>query len=298
MNWKTATGTLALGLGALVAAPAHAGENGGSSYPHGAENWASGALPPPGDYLLEYANLYTADRLNDGDGNSAVPGFSADAYAVVNRYVHVTDKKILGANYAFHVVVPVVDLTVEAAGMRSHDTSVGDIVVDPLILGWHFGDVHVTTGLEITIPTGDYNKAKLANVGRNYWTVQPVVAVSYLSKDGIDASAKIMYDINTRNDATDYRSGNEFHVDYTLGKTFKNGLGIGVAGYYLNQTNDDRQDGLRVGPDGNRGKAFAIGPTVKYQIGKTLLIGAWQHETSAENRPKGDKFWLRLVTPL
>jgi hypothetical protein len=56
------------------------------------------------------------------------------------------------------------------------------------------------------------------NPGAGYWSIEPLVALTYLSDDGYEASAKLMYNIKSENDDTDYESGDEFHMDYTLAK--------------------------------------------------------------------------------
>ena len=44
-------------LSALVTGwPAHATESGGGAYPNGAEDFMSGAVPPPGTYVINYFN--------------------------------------------------------------------------------------------------------------------------------------------------------------------------------------------------------------------------------------------------
>ena len=102
----------------------------------------------------------------------------------------------------------------------------------------------------------------------------------------------------------DYQSGDEFHMDYLVGKRF-GPWGVGVSGYYLKQTTDDELDGREIssalGPwsDGRRGQVFAIGPTVSYTTkGGVHFTGQWNHETSVENRFGGDKFILKLIMPL
>ncbi len=42
-------------------------EEGPDQYPSGAENWMAGALPPPGNYFLNYAGYYQG-TLRDGNG--------------------------------------------------------------------------------------------------------------------------------------------------------------------------------------------------------------------------------------
>jgi len=277
------------------AGTAQATESGGGAYPNGAESIAVAQLPPPGTYLLAYSNYYSADRLNDGNGDSVVPNFSVDAFANIARFVHVTDKKILGATVAMQAFVPVVDLTVHAAGMRQHKFGLGDMIVNPLILGWNKDNLNIILTMDTYVPTGRYKKTDLANIGRNYWTFEPVVAVTYANpKGGPELSAKLMYDFNTKNKATGYRSGQEFHVDLAAAYNF-NPLTVGATAYYYKQTTDDKLGGARVGTDGYKGEAFAAGPVLRYQLGRVPITAQWQHEFHAENRPQGDKFWVKAA---
>jgi len=65
--------------------------------------------------------------------------------------------------------------------------------------------------LELVTPSGSYSKTDLVNLGRNYWTLEPAVAISYTQPAGINADIKLHYDFNWKNKATQYRSGQEFH---------------------------------------------------------------------------------------
>lgn len=291
---KFATG-IAIIAASTLPGIAQASENGGGAYPNGAEALDIAALPPPGTYLLDYANYYTADRLNDADGKSLVPDFRIDAIANIARFVHVTDTKFLGATVAMQAFVPLVDLKVRAGGVRDHKFGLGDMIVNPLVLGWNKGNWHYILTMDTFVPTGRYNKNDLANIGRNYWTFEPLVAISYKNpKGGPEFSAKIMYDFNTRNKATDYSSGQEFHVDASASYNF-NPLTVGITGYYYKQTTDDKQAGIRVGNDGFRGEVLALGPVVRTTFGKVPLTFQWQREFMAHNRPQGDKFWIKSV---
>jgi hypothetical protein len=49
------------------------------------------------------------------------------------------------------------------------------------------------------------------------WIVEPGINASWLSsKIGLELSAFVALDFSTRNDATDYQSGNVFHLDATV----------------------------------------------------------------------------------
>lgn len=297
-----------------MATAATASETGGGVYPNGAEGFSAAALPPPGTYLLGYLQSYDAERFNDPDGRSGLlPDFKARSNAAIARVVHVTPVRILGASWAMQAIVPLVNLRVGAAGMVGETTGIGDVTIDPLLLGWHFKNgLHVTTGIDINVPVGAYNRRKLSNIGRNYWNFEPVVAVAYYGKSGFSVDAKLMYDINLRNKAAvftpfnptgaSYKSGNELHLDLAVGQQIGKWK-LGVSSYYYTQTTDDDVDapGAQAVVDrlrGFRGKVVGAGPSLAYAAGKVQLIGTWQHEFHAENRPQGDKLWLKAIIPL
>ena len=289
---------VSLGMALMVAASfSHATESGGSAYAHGAEGWMTGMLPPPGDYYLNYLNYYSADRLNGPDGKTQIDDFSIEAKANVFRYVKVTDKRLWGASYAFQVLMPVVDLEVEMLGQRDSRTGLGDIIVDPFILGWHFDDLHVVAGVDFILPTGRYDSQRLANIGRNYYTIEPALAVTYLHPSGLELSGKLMYDISFENNKTSYESGDEVHMDYAAGWRFGK-WSAGVSGYYNKQVTEDRLSGRTVGPDGNRGEVLAIGPSIQYRSKTAIFSASFQKEVDAENRPQGEKVWLNFILPL
>jgi hypothetical protein len=174
----------------------------------------------------------------------------------------VTEQQLFGGQLAFAALVPFVDLEVEVNGQSQCKQGLGDIIFGPA-LGFHHSDkLHSVVALDFIAPTGEYDRADLANIGRNYWTIEPVLAISHVDPAGLNASVKLMYDFNLENSATDYRSGQEFHFDYAVGWGLGNGWVLGVGGYFHRQITDDRQHGERI--DGNKGRAFSIGPSIMY----------------------------------
>src|SRR5512138_1988350 len=157
---------VALAGPAVLAGQALATEGGGGAYPNGAESFMAGALPPPGTYFVNYLTYYTASKFKDNNGNDLIPDFKLKVAADVLRFIYVTDYKILGANWAVHAFVPLAYQDVTMGGRSDDRFGLGDIIVDPIILGWHSKNFHVTTGLDIYIPVGTYNQDRLANLGR------------------------------------------------------------------------------------------------------------------------------------
>jgi hypothetical protein len=285
---------LLLALTFCFSAIGHATEGGGGAYNNGVEGFGAGMFPPPGTYLLNYVTYYTADSFKDKDGNNAIPKFELDALADVIRVVHVGKSTLLGGNVAMQAILPIVHLEVAVPGRSQSNNGLGDLVISPLILTWHSGNLHYVAGLDVDIPVGAYDKNDLANIGRNYWTFVPIVAATYMSDSGFELSGKFMYDINTENHANSYQSGNEFHFDYTLAKKF-NTFSVGAGGYFYKQVTNDEQNGVKVGSDGNKGQVFAIGPQFKYDYKNMSFAFKYQKELLVENKPEGDKFWFSLM---
>ena len=296
---KTIMATAICGL-MLTGGLAQAKE-GGDQYPNGGETWFAGAVPPPGNYFINYYGYYSG-KLKDAGGNNvnqAGDGGPANVNSSFAsfRFLQTTKQTLLGGNWSWHVIVPVVDLEIDRGG-EAGASGVGDITFSPLILAWHGSEWHTVAALDINLPTGKYDKNDpRKSIGANYYSFEPVLGFSYLPKSGWEVSAKFMYNIKTENNDTDYQSGDEFHVDYLIGKHIGN-WGIGLNGYYLKQVTDDKKNGSTY-QDGYRGQVFAYGPSIKYtNKSGTHFIAQWQHETMVENRFGGDKYWLKMIMPL
>ncbi|HJV28132.1 MAG TPA: transporter [Aromatoleum sp.] len=308
MKIKTISMAVMLAAGLLSNASA---KEGGDQYPNGAESWLAGAVPPPGNYFLNYFGHYEG-KLRDGDGDK-VPGASVDAWFDALRFIKMTDTKILGGDWGMHLIVPVVHQEVKLGGDGKSVTGLGDITFNPIIIAWHTKNLHWTVALDLNMPTGKYKSGDpRESIGTNYWSLEPIFAATWLSDDGWELSGKFMYNIKSKNKdfrpapgapKMDYESGDDFHMDYVVGKHF-GPWAVGLSGYYLKQTTNDKLDGdtlsSALGPwsNGRKGEVFAIGPSVSYtNKSGVMFIGQWHHETEAENRFRGDKAWFKLVMP-
>jgi hypothetical protein len=212
-------------------------------------------------------------------------------------------------SYAMSATIPYVSLDVTAdvinpvQGVRSSSIgALGDVVLMPLMLNYIVNpDFNVNFRVGFYAPTGSYEVGRLANTSKNFWTVEPVLGLMYLGqKNGIEASAFIGFDFNGENDATNYKSGTQFHVDGTLAQHFPlwGGLGgAGVTGAYYQQLAGDSGTGANLGAF--KGRTVGIGPVLSY----TAKIGGhdnvfelkWLHEVETQNRLQGDIAWLKWV---
>ncbi|MBJ9836075.1 transporter [Citrobacter freundii] len=286
------------GVAFLLAAPSVVATegNGPGIYPDGLENYMSGALPAEGVHVLLYGGSARYDHVRDNNGHDiSGPGFSMNVNILAPRIIWVTEQHLLGGQLAFHSILPLLDVTAKSYGRKYTSQGLGDITLGSA-LGFHPSpDLHFVLGMDLFAPTGDYDRYDPSSLGRNYWAVQPVWAISYIPQKGVNADIKMMYDFNFRNEDSHTRSGQAFHADYALGWAVGNGWVVGIGGYaFMQTTNDD-------GPNSASAKsqAFSIGPSVRYANDRGwLLTLKWQKEMDVRNRPEGSQLYLKASIPL
>ncbi len=306
-----------LSLATALLSPALLAEEGGSGhYMPGATATFIDALP--GKEAFVYVNSFTYYGGSAGGsrrlelGGQLVADINAKAYADTSILLYETPWKILGGQYAAAVAVPYVWMDVKGnvqvgriAGNQSDSANgLGDIQILPLMLGWKTGDLKYGATFAVYAPTGEYEKGQLANVGKNFWTFEPGLSVSWLSsKTGTEVSLFASYDVNTKNDKTDYQSGDIFHVDATLAQhlpLFGGFAGAGATAFYYQQVTGDSGSGAVLGDF--EGRTAGIGPVISYttKVGrskKTDLVAElkWLPELDVEKRLKGDVVWFKLA---
>jgi len=282
---------------AINSGTAFATEGGGSIYPNGGENYLVSDMPPPGVHVLEYLSGYNANRLNDNNGNQVPINFNLNVTAAATRLIWVTDQTVFGGQLAFHAIAPLVNVGVSVNGAGQTKSGLGDMTFGPG-LGYHISEnLHYIVAVDINAPTGGYNKNDMINLGRNYWNAEPLTAVTYTQPNGINADLKVMYDFNGRNNATDYRSGQELHADYALGWGFSQHLVAGIGGYIYQQMTNDTSGGTTV--QNNLGRTMAIGPSLKYDNGKGWFVTLkYEKEFDVVNRPEGSGWWVKMKIPM
>jgi hypothetical protein len=283
---------LAIGFTACMAGNlAVATENGADTFALGAEGFKTGNLPPPGVYLLAYYENYHASRFNDKHGKSLIPGFGVNVDAIVPRIVWMTETTIMGGLLGFSAVQPMLDLRVSQGGMTDQRQAMADFI-PAVFLSWHNGNHHWATVMEAVVPTGDYDKNQMANAGKNYYTLRPLILYSYIQPNGWEFSTKASYNFNSTNHATDYHSGQYFAADYAAGYEIIPHWTIGLEGHAFKQLTSDRVDGSDIG---FRGQEVAYGPGLHYQGQGWSLEAKYLKEALVENRPEGTSTWVKFV---
>jgi hypothetical protein len=280
----------------------------------GLTNVLDGAVPGPGTYFFEYVQIWQSGEFKDKGGNN-IPGSPRVGFVLsMNQLAHISKTTVLGGNLGIDFLLPIGSLT--AGGtfgpggppISANPGPIGDVIVGPFIqwfphklLGRPF--LH-RFELDIIVPTGHYDKKYTINPGANLWTIEPYYAFTWFLTPQLSTSWRIHYTYNTKNDdpwevlqslgINEVKPGQAFHFNYSLEYEVVKNLRLAVAGYYLKQLTDTQFNGSDV-PD-RKEQVFAIGPAVHW-ITKSGLVLALKtvFESSAENRPEGNRTTFRII---
>jgi hypothetical protein len=197
-----------------------------------------------------------------------------------------------------------VDAYVNNLGRGDDSTKIGDVIFSPLMMNYHFSPTaHALFGVSIYAPTGSYDTDRLSNAGQNTWTFIPNVAyTSIFPKINAELSTNLAYEFYTKNDATDYTSGDIFRLDVLglkrFGELGGDGLGLGAVFGWIEQTTDD-EGRLAERLNGFQGRALGAGPILTYdkKLSESTAISAslrGVYEFDVKNRPEGDAYQLTI----
>lgn len=291
---------------ALTVAPCGcwASEKGTGTHPNGLVDLLAGLLAPPGTLIFKNYFFYW-DASARIFTNGIEVANDVKAYADILQVVYATNARILGANYGFSLLIPFVIANEHAKqsfgnmppffNQTSTVGGLGDMILTPAALHWHFGRFHLLTACSAYAPSGTYDKNRLLNIGKNRWSFEPDVGLTWLDQEtGREASTFIGYTVNLENTATSYKSGDEFHAEFALAQHLPKGYVLGMAGYAFQQTTGDSGQGAILGPF--RGRVFALGPLGGYhfKIDKEAidLTAKYEFEFGDQNRLAGNVLWL------
>ncbi|MDH3598408.1 MAG: transporter [Candidatus Tectomicrobia bacterium] len=305
---STLLGLLGLVWLALSSSSVLAAEGGSSLYIPGlAGDIALAVSSEPG---LQVGNsIYVQTSSVDRAVLQGVVNAGLDVDVVLNFFggFYTFKPSVLGGTYSIGAVIPFgyAELDAQVTGPRgnsvgvSGDTfSLADIAFVPLRLNWNIGDFHFKFFEAIIAPTGDYDVDDVINLGRNYWAFDTVAAFTWLStKTGTEFSMEPGLLANTRNDDTEYTTGLEFHVDFTINQFLAETFAIGFRGYYYRQVTGDSGRGARLGDF--QGESLGIGPGVfwqpKFAGGKLVILAKWLHDVTTTRRLEADYYSLAFA---
>jgi hypothetical protein len=182
--------------------------------------------------------------------------------------------------------------------------SIGDTVTGfgdlyPLAsLKWNLGVNNFMTYVTGDIPVGNYSSMSLANLGMGHGAIDAGGGYTYFNPaTGHEFSAVAGLTYNFMNNATQYQSGVDFHLDWGASQFLSKQFFVGLVGYAYDQVSADSGSGDKVGAFESR--VFAVGPQLGYIFpiaGKQGFLGLKSYfEFDAKNRPEGWNTWLTFA---
>ena len=223
----------------------------GSHYTYGVEGVMGATPPPPGWHYRMYNFWYNPDELKDNSGNTVPGNFDLDVFASVQRIIHVTNIKILGADYFYDIVVPLVDTDFTFGSFTdSHSFTVGDMEIEPFALAWRQPRWDASFALAVIVPTGHFEGSEPASPGLGYWSGRLTLGGTYYFDANKTWSVSVLTRtlINGEQEDTNVTPGSEFVAEYGVGKEFlvNNTWMIrpGLTGASYWQIDDDSDDNL------------------------------------------------------
>ena len=284
-----------------------AAEGGYSNYIPGTYGDFGMAVAPSQRWTLRN-DLYFYDASTDrsiGSGNLQLD-IELEFLMNFTTLLYKPDVELFGGQYAAGIFVPLVNLDLDASisisdmviPTRDSTSGLGDIVLIPIALYWNNGNIHTSFAQFIIAPTGDYSIDNAINQGLNIWSFDTNFALTYLNPEtGRDVSFNIGHIYNTRNDDTDYQTGQELHLDVVFNQFFSDTFAVGLHGFYLKQITGDSGSGAVLGDF--KAEAAGIGPgmlwTTKIGNQDVSFIAKWLHEFHAERRLEGDHVFLSFA---
>lgn len=327
----------------LLAQNAPATEGGASHYMPGTYNdFFMNMQLQPGVYFRDDLMYYGAELPQTINlGRNIAVDVNVDSWVNIAKISWVSDYRILGGRYSAGLFLPIVfDLNISGKVQtgpflrgripgqdlesQSNRGGMGDMVAVPFSLSWKWQDFNATLTQAVFMPSGYYDHNEIVNLGRNYWSFDTIAGMTWLHPSrGHEVSFNVGFMSNTENPATQYQSGDELHIDYTVAQHFSEAFGIGVTGYYYHQLTEDQSPqldraqqvinnlnvirqalGRETLPDvgGFKGESLGIGPIVRYspKLGETQVhfIGKWIHEFDVKNRLEGEVAMVSIAMEL
>ena len=236
------------------------------NYASGAFTGMKGAVTPgPGTFVIENGTLiYNTRDFVDSNGNERnIPTVNALANRTILGYT--TKFKILGGTYFPAVILPFANVALRPEPGSAKDFQLGDLILQPLMLGWNSGNMHYQFGYNIWLPTARFNEGASNNVGRGLYSHLFTGGATWLQGSDLPWSATVMvrYEIMGKQRDTDIEPGNVVIIEGGVGKEVASGLDLGLTYYATTQVSNEK--GSPVGTDTSKYRAASLGPEINWR---------------------------------
>lgn len=249
---------------ALLASLAGLNAQAAGHYVAGVEGMQGASVPPPGNYYLGYLVHYDVDSFRAPGTENDLPGSNtASVTALANRFVRITSTKLLGADYGYEMILPVVSTSLKfaAPGPNESNSGVGDVYLGPLVLGWHGAQWDAVAAAGVWLDSGNDDHKSSPGKGHKSTMLTGGATYYFDAAKSISGSALFRFERHGKDNAG-VRPGNQVTLEWGVGKnlgTFQ----TGVVGYSQWQTSSDRGPAAM---SDNKATRHAIGAELVYPV--------------------------------
>jgi len=269
----------------------------------------SGTQAPPGIYIGDLVWIYPTSTIKDNNGDRVGNGSASltSSLDVILGSV-VTNYKILGANYGTQIALPFIKNEIQLNSLNvSSSFAFSDMIVSPIVLGWHLKQADVTTGYNLYLPTGQFSATGTGNTGLGmYGNELTLGSTVHLDKThSWNAAANFGLEFHTSKKDEDITVGDMGTIEGGLSKTFYKKVegpipmitNVGLAGYSQFKITGDSGSGIPLILQGYKDRVFALGPEINTFIPKPrlTLLFRYEPEFGARNRAQGQTILFSIA---
>lgn len=261
------------------------------NYAPGASTGMKGAVqPPPGTFVFENGTMFynTQDFINSSGDELPIPTVNAVANRTILGYV--TDWKIFGGDYFPAVILPFAEIALRPEPGARKDFEFGDLILQPIALGWNQDSWHYQFAYNLWLPTGRFNEGASNNVGKGLYSHMFTGGATWLedAENPWAGTLMLRYEFLDKQEDTDIEPGQVMTVEGSLGKQIFEGVDLGMTGYASFQTT--KEDRSPPGTDTSKYRFFGIGPEFNWRPsslpGAQLAVRSY-YEFGARNSTEG-----------
>jgi hypothetical protein len=268
----------------------------------------SAIKPDPGYDYIEIYSLYQVKQLNNQKGDKVhLKGSKRqlDVRYLQNIFGYYSPYKIFRASWGMQINIPCETASIDQAyfyssfqGLRKK-MKLSDIYVEPFNIRWNWGRLYFFWAYGVYTPTGKFHHFSKKNTGLGDWGQLFTGAFTLFFDQGktFSVSAYSNYEIHSKKRGMDFRAGDNFCLDWGVGKTFDKVLTIGAVGYYERQPHPDKGNDVPKSSRHVRDKVLSAGPEVDLFVPQMNghLTARYEVEFEAIARTKGRMITLEAI---
>jgi hypothetical protein len=278
----------------------------------GLANVYDGFAGKPGFYFQGYAQAFHTSAFYDQAGNKSPSDLKINSILMMNQFLYLTPKKVLGGYLAFTVLVPFVQITSSSISSPAPSVNPG-IIGDPIVgtaVQWSnrklFGKQFAhRLEFDVSIPAGNYDSRYNINPSAHLWNYEAYYTFTVMLNKKISVSSRVQLNYNEHVIGTQDKPGAFYNGNYSIDYSFLPSFKIEAVAYSLQQFNQDTHGGDshyyqdQFGIYNTKERVLGYGPGIVYFAPNGVLVEAKMFfETAVQNRLAGTRPTVRLVIPL